>query len=196
MLCFGCRKNKWILKGAVLCIYSVIPATFRMTVFHHAVCYLYVLMSAYVKNMLSSAGCHWHNTFPMELQNTQQTHRFEHLSNVHLQTALKLDEQSAYFWVDFTILWSKKSIERERETTLYGILQTRHHICMAVLTYRLTQRLWWGFDRRPGLRHILWCESCASVPLKKDSQLYSPLWRWPAHDGEPQECWTPERSKN
>lgn len=41
----------------------------------------------------------------MELQNAQQTHRLEHLSNVHLQTALKLDEEPAYFWVDFAIFW-------------------------------------------------------------------------------------------
>lgn len=44
-------------------------------------------------------------TFSMELQGSQQTDRFQHLCDVHLQTALQLDEESADLRVDFPVLW-------------------------------------------------------------------------------------------
>jgi len=72
----------------------------------------------------------------VELQNTQQTHRLEHLCNVHLKAALKLDEQPANFWMDFTILWPKTSIERKKESIsaeLHDILQPHLQNYMAIL---------------------------------------------------------------
>lgn len=44
-------------------------------------------------------------TFPVELQGAQQADGFEHLSDVHLQTALKLDEQPTDLRVDLPVLW-------------------------------------------------------------------------------------------
>lgn len=44
-------------------------------------------------------------TFPVELQGAQQADRFEHLSDVHLQTALQLDEEPTDLRVDLPVLW-------------------------------------------------------------------------------------------
>ena len=44
-------------------------------------------------------------TFPVELQGAQQADGFEHLSDVHLQTALQLDKQSTDLRVDLPVLW-------------------------------------------------------------------------------------------
>lgn len=44
-------------------------------------------------------------TFPVELQGAQQTDRFEHLGDVHLQTALQLDEEPTDLRVDLPVLW-------------------------------------------------------------------------------------------
>lgn len=41
----------------------------------------------------------------MELQGAQQADRFEHLGDVHLQTALQLDEEPADLRVDLPVLW-------------------------------------------------------------------------------------------
>lgn len=43
-------------------------------------------------------------TFPVELQGAQQADRFEHLSDVHLQTALQLDEEPTDLRVDLPVL--------------------------------------------------------------------------------------------
>lgn len=43
-------------------------------------------------------------TFPVELQGTEQAHRLEHLSDVHLQTALQLYEEPADLRVDLPVL--------------------------------------------------------------------------------------------
>lgn len=52
-------------------------------------------------------------TFSVELQGAQQAHRFEHLSDVHLQTALQLDEEPADLRVDLPILWPEMSHSRK-----------------------------------------------------------------------------------
>lgn len=44
-------------------------------------------------------------TFPVELQGAQQADRFEHLSDVHLQTALQLNEEPTDLRVDLPVLW-------------------------------------------------------------------------------------------
>lgn len=44
-------------------------------------------------------------TFPVELQGSQQADRFEHLGDVHLQTALQLDEEPADLRVDLPVFW-------------------------------------------------------------------------------------------
>lgn len=49
----------------------------------------------------------------MELQGSQQADRFEHLCNVHLQTALQLDEEPADLWVDLAVLWPEMSDSRK-----------------------------------------------------------------------------------
>lgn len=43
-------------------------------------------------------------TFPVKLQGSQQTHRFKHLRQVHLQTALQLDEKTADLRMYLSIL--------------------------------------------------------------------------------------------
>lgn len=62
-------------------------------------------------------------TFPVELQHTQQTHGLEHLSDVHLQAALQLDEEPADFRVDLSILWptspAKRYVTYEGNTVLF-----------------------------------------------------------------------------
>lgn len=52
-------------------------------------------------------------TFPVELQGAQQADRFEHLSDVHLQTALQLDEEPADLRVDLPVLWPEISHSRK-----------------------------------------------------------------------------------
>lgn len=42
-------------------------------------------------------------TFPVELQRPQQADRLQHLSDVHLQTALQLDEEPADLRVDLPV---------------------------------------------------------------------------------------------
>lgn len=54
-------------------------------------------------------------TFPVQLQGTQQADRFEHLSDVHLQTALQLNEEPADLRVDLPVLWPEK-VDTARET--------------------------------------------------------------------------------
>lgn len=44
-------------------------------------------------------------TFPVELQGAQQADRFEHLSDVHLQTALQLNEKPTDLRLDLPVLW-------------------------------------------------------------------------------------------
>lgn len=53
-------------------------------------------------------------TFPVKLQGAQQAHRFEHLGDVHLQTALQLDEEPTDLRVDLPVLWPEMT---HRETT-------------------------------------------------------------------------------
>lgn len=43
-------------------------------------------------------------TFPVELQGSQQADGFEHFSDVHLQTALQLDEEPTDLRVDLPVL--------------------------------------------------------------------------------------------
>lgn len=57
-------------------------------------------------------------TFPVELQGAQQADRLEHLSDVHLQTALQLDEEPADLRVDLPVLWPETEHKVEhREVT-------------------------------------------------------------------------------
>ena len=57
-------------------------------------------------------------TFPVELQGAQQADRFEHLSDVHLQTALQLDEEPADLRVDLPVLWPEMThASKRREVT-------------------------------------------------------------------------------
>lgn len=53
-------------------------------------------------------------TFPVELQRSQQAHRFEHLCDVHLQTALQLDEEPTDLRVDFPVLWPEMAHEENK----------------------------------------------------------------------------------
>ena len=53
----------------------------------------------------------------MELQGAQQTHRLEHLSDVHLQAALQLDEEPADLWMDLSILRSYRGTEKVRASS-------------------------------------------------------------------------------
>lgn len=57
-----------------------------------------------------------HQTFPVELQGSQQADRFQHFCDVHFQTALKLDEQPADLRVDFPILWSERRMMKANTT--------------------------------------------------------------------------------
>lgn len=47
-------------------------------------------------------------TFPVELQGSQQTHRLQHLCQVHFQTALQLDKEAADLRMYFSIFWAVK----------------------------------------------------------------------------------------
>lgn len=58
----------------------------------------------------------------MELQGSQQADRFEHLGDVHLQTALQLDEEPADLRVDLPVFWP----EDATNLGLVGDLLTDH----------------------------------------------------------------------
>lgn len=58
----------------------------------------------------------------MELEGSQQADRFEHLGDVHLQTALQLDEEPADLRVDLPVFWP----EDTTNLGLVGDLLTDH----------------------------------------------------------------------
>ncbi len=79
--------------------------------------HLYTISTVKSVNTYSTRFIHL-LTFPMKLQGAQQADRLEHLSDVHLQTALQLDEEPTDLRVDLSVLGPEVAHSRNAVTLL------------------------------------------------------------------------------